>query len=312
MNMMKNGEKWLDVDGKPIEAHGGCRLNYGGKIYWYGEDRTGDNYVSCYEKTAKGWKFLNNVLTVNSPKQPTRVKSDLSLITEVASGEKVHAIIERPKVLYCEKTGKFVMWMHYENGVDRKCARCAVATCDTPYGDFVYHGSFNPYGNDSRDCTLFKDGEKVYFFSSSRSNLDMHVYLLADDYLNVNKFIGALFSNELREAPAIIKKNGKYLIVTSYCTGWKPNQSTFSVSDSIDGVFSVNQNLGDENTYFSQSAFLYENEQGDIVYFGDRWGGNDFNKTGVFDYAKSGYCAYKIEFDGKTATLIRSEDAFNE
>ena len=307
---MKNGEKWLDIDGNPIEAHGGCRLFYNGKLYWYGENRTGDNYVSCYVKEEAGWKFLNNVLTVKSKTQPTRVISNLELSKEVSNGEKIRVIIERPKVVYNKKTKKFVMWMHYENGVDRQEACCAVATCDTPYGDFVYHGSFNPFGNHSRDCTLFEDDGKMYFISSARRNCDLYVYLLTEDYLNVQKVVNVLFSNEKREAPAFVKHNGKILLVTSGCTGWYPNQSTFSVSDSIDGLFTINENLGDETTYLSQSAFLYKNENDEIVYFGDRWGGGDLLTTREFDYTKSGYCAYKIEFDGETAKLVYSEEAF--
>jgi hypothetical protein len=203
------------------------------------------------------------------------------------------------------------MWMHYENGIDRKSACAAIATCDTPDGDFIYHGSFNPMGYDSRDCTLYEENGKMYFISSSRRNLDLHVYLLADDYLNVAKLVNVLFSNELREAPAFINKDGKVLLITSGCSGWAPNQAKFSIADSIEGVFTVNENIGNENTYLSQSAFLYENEKGEIVYFGDRWGGAEFSQTKVFDYSKSGYCAYKVEFDGENARLVYSDEAFN-
>ncbi len=304
---MKNGEKWLDIDGKPIEAHGGCLLKHQGKTYWYGENRTENNYVSCYVKVENGWKFLNNILTTKSPTLATRVQNaNLSLINE--SGGKIN--LERPKVIYNEKTHKFVLWAHYENGEHYKVAGAAVASCDTPDGDFTYHGSFNPFGEMSRDCTLFVDNDKTYFVSAARENADLIFYTLAEDYLNVSRIVNRTFSNEQREAPAFIKKHGKYLLVTSACTGWKPNQSTFSVADDLEGDWSVNRNLGDENTYFSQSAFLYENENGDIVYFGDRWGGNSFNETEVFDYNNSGYCAYKIEFDGETAKLIYSDEAF--
>jgi len=308
---MKNGEKWLDVDGNPIEAHGGCRLVYQGKTYWYGENRTEDNYVSCYVKVEKGWKFLNNVLTARSKTEQTRVQANLSFVSDNEDGSKAQAIIERPKVVYNKKTGKFVMWMHFErSSQDRSRARAAIATCDTPDGDFIYHGSFNPMGEQSRDCTLFEDDGKMYFISSARGNMDLHVYLLAEDYLNVAKKVNVLFSNEEREAPAFIRDKGKILLITSFCTGWRPNQSTFSVADSMDGLFAINQNIGDETTYLSQSAFLYKNENGDIVYLGDRWGGTEFSVTKVFDYDKSGYCAYKVEFDGEKATLVYSDEAF--
>ncbi len=309
---MKNGMKWLDVDGNEIEAHGGCRLVHDGKTYWYGENRTGDNFVSCYVQTSKGWKFLNNVLTLHSQTEKTRVHADLALRTKMASEDIfVPAIIERPKVLYNAKTGKFVMWMHYETGIDRKSGRCAVATCDTPDGDFVYHGSFNPMGNQSRDCTLYQENEKAYFISSARGNSDLYVYTLTEDYLNVCKLINVLFSNEYREAPAIIKTKGKYLLVSSGCTGWKSNQSTFSIGDRLDGEFTINRNLGDKTTYFSQSAFLYENARGEIVFFGDRWGGNDFIENNNFEYQKSGYCAYNLKFDGENAVLVYSEETFS-
>ncbi|MBR4420416.1 MAG: family 43 glycosylhydrolase [Clostridia bacterium] len=307
---MKNGEKWLDIDGNPIEAHGGCRLYHEGKLYWYGEDRRGDNYVSCYVLEKEGWKFLNSVLTTNSKTQATRVVANLDLRKEISNDDKIRVIIERPKVVYNKKTKKFVMCMHYENGVYRQDACAAVATCDTPYGDFVYHGAFNPMGHHSRDCTLFEEDGKMYFISSARRNADLHVYLLQDDYLNVSRLVNVLFSNEKREAPAFVRKDGKTLLITSACTGWYPNQATFSVADSITGDFSVNENIGDETTFLSQSAFLYQNEKGEIVFFGDRWGGSDLLQTRQFDYTKSGYCAYKVEFDGETAKLIYSEEAF--
>jgi hypothetical protein len=43
------GEVWRDVDGNPIEAHGGGILVFGNVYYWFGEDRTPDLYsaVAC-------------------------------------------------------------------------------------------------------------------------------------------------------------------------------------------------------------------------------------------------------------------------
>lgn len=303
---MKNGLVWTDVDGKPIHAHGGCRLSYNGKIYWYGEDRTDDNYVSCYvsEDGGKSWRFANHVLTQRSKTAPTRVVADLSLSRK--DGGKVN--LERPKVLYNEKTGKFVMWAHYENGVDYLAASAAVATCDTPDGDFVYHGSFRPYGEMSRDCTLFKDDNgKTYFISASRDNADLAFYLLSEDYLNVAKEVNRAFSNEFREAPAILKRNGKYLLITSQCTGWRANQGGFSVTGDIEGVWSDIRDFGDKTTYDSQSTFLCTDENGNLVYFGDRWGGDDFVRGEQFTYEKSGYVAYRIEWNENGATLVPSE-----
>ena len=54
-------------------------------------------------------------------------------------------MIERPKVIYNEKTGKFVMWMHIESP-DYEKAHAGVAVCDSPTGAFTYLGLLNRMG----------------------------------------------------------------------------------------------------------------------------------------------------------------------
>ena len=61
-------------------------------------------------------------------------------------------------------------------------------------------------------------------------------------------------------------------MITSYCTGWAPNQAKWSVSDSIAGRWSPLRNIADETTYHSQSAFVLPVD-GTLYYVGDRWGG---------------------------------------
>ena len=153
MKTLKNGTLWLDTDGKPIHAHGGYILFHEGWYYWYGEDRRDRYYVSCYRsKNLTDWEFRNHVLTMDSKMESYRVQTKLQLQNE--DGGKVN--LERPKVLYSKRTGKFVLWAHFENGRDYSEAAAAVATCGTPDGDFTYHGHFKPYGSMSRDCTLLQ------------------------------------------------------------------------------------------------------------------------------------------------------------
>ena len=55
--------------------------------------------------------------------------------------------MERPKVIYNEKTGKFVMWFHLElKGMGYEPARAAVAISDSPAGPyrFIRSGRVNP------------------------------------------------------------------------------------------------------------------------------------------------------------------------
>ena len=307
-----NGEIWLDTAGNAIHAHGGFRLSFENTLYWYGEDRRGDAFVSCYKSVDGGrsWSFVRHILTADSPVRATHQGRDLSLRN--AEGGKVN--IERPKVVYNRRTQKFVLWAHYEDGINYHAARCAVASCETPDGEFVYHGSFRPFGYMSRDCTLFAEGDLTYFLSASEDNRDLHLYRLTSDGLDVESFVKKLFADERREAPAVIKVDGKYLMVTSFCTGWKPNQGCYSVADSMEGEWSENKLLGNETTYLSQPAFLYQREDGEIVYFGDRWGGNVFAESGFdrseFDYQNSAYVGYRLVFADGKAELLPSKEAF--
>ncbi len=297
----KNGEILRDTDGNVLHAHGGFILREGPVFYWYGENRVENRYVSVYRSTdLLNWEFVRDVLTTESKTSECRVKTDLRLVNE--DGGKIN--IERPKVIYNKKTRKYVMWMHVENGKDYSEAACGVATSDTPDGEFVYHGCFNPYGFMSRDCTLFVDDDSTaYFISASRNNADLHVYRLTDDYMNVDCLVHRLWQGEYREAPAVVKHNGRYYMFSSYCTGWAPNQCKYAVADSMEGKWSVLTKIGDETTYRTQPAFFLKlSENGRIFYFSDRWNGKDYND--------SRYVILPLEFDSAGNPILEYREEF--
>lgn len=296
---MKNGKTILDTDGNVLHSHGGCVVKFGDYYYWYGQDNRNHYYVSCYRsKDCKNWEFRNAVLTADSPTMPS-FQSEYKNLRQKLTKKKVN--IERPKVIYCEKTNKYVMWAHYENGRNYKCACACVATCDTPDGDFIYHGAFRPFGNMSRDCTLYQENQNAYFISASNDNLDLKVYELTDDYLNVSRETCTLFAGKEREAPTLFKKDGMYYLLTSACTGWTPNQSTYAVSKSIEGPWSDLFEFGDKTTYDSQPTWVLETN-GKFIYVGDRWGG-DGKK-----FLKSTYVFLPIIFNGDKIEINYTEN----
>ena len=134
-----DGGVWKDNTGKHINAHGGNIFNYKGTYYWYGESRSQDGKpysslgVSCFtSKDLKKWTNHGLVLPVSN---------------EPGSDIEGGCIIERPKVLYNQKTRKFVMWFHLElKGQGYAAARYGVATSDTPFGPFKFirSGRVNP------------------------------------------------------------------------------------------------------------------------------------------------------------------------
>ena len=294
---MINGKAYPDIHGNEIHAHGGYIIRHGDWWYWYGEDRRADRYVSCYRSAdLKNWEFRRAVLTVDSPADPYLVGRKYDIGGRNPDGTLRKVNIERPKVLYNEKIGRFVMWAHYENGKDYREACACVAVCDTPDGDFTWLGSFNPCGCMSRDCTMFRDDDgAVYFISAANENRDLHVYRLTDDYFDIAEQVNTLYVGQLREAPAVFKKDGTYYMITSYCTGWAPNQGKWSQAERMEGEWSALADFGDETTYRSQSAFVLpvEAEEGVTRYYyvGDRWCG------GGEAYFRSTYVVLEIQFD---------------
>lgn len=126
----KNGELWNDTDGKHINAHGGNVIKYGDRYYWYGENRPDHGFttevgVSVYSSAdLKVWKNEGVALSVSET--PGH---------DIERG----CIMERPKVLYNEKTRKFVMLFHLElKGRGYEAARVAFAISDSPVGPFTY------------------------------------------------------------------------------------------------------------------------------------------------------------------------------
>ena len=302
--MIVNGKEIIDNENNPVHAHGGQILHIKDTFYWIGEDRRGRNKVSCYSsKDLIRWTFENTILNLESKREKHYVRTDVTLEIE---GDRANigegCNIERPKILYNEITGKFVMWMHWEKPSDYSEARCAIAVCDTLDGDYIYLGSFNPLGHMSRDCTLFKDDDgTAYFISSSRGNADLHIYRLSEDYLAIDEHVRTLWPGQFREAPALFKKDGMYYMLTSGCTGWSPNQSHYAYSESIDGRWSTLKEFGDDTTYRSQPTWvlpLESDSQKSFLYVGDRWGGKKMN------YYDSTYVFLPIEFGDENTLSI--------
>ncbi|HEY8464110.1 MAG TPA: RICIN domain-containing protein [Bacillota bacterium] len=269
-----NGTQFRDTNGNIIHAHGGGMIKVNPYYYWYGEHRDQGGHflgVSCYRSTdLVNWEYRGDVLT------------------KYSAAELNSCWVERPKVMYNPRTGQFVMWMHWEDGVNYGKARCAVAYSNSPDGSFIYQGSFRPYQNQgvtdhgqpgymSRDCNVFVDTDGTgYFISAANENMDLHLYRLTPDFRNIATLVAKLFVGQQREAPCLIKRNNYYYLITSGCTGWSPNQAKYAYSTNLSSGWSGLYNLGNSNTYRSQPAYIIPvqgSETTTYLYTGDRWAG---------------------------------------
>ena len=252
------------------------------KNYWYGENKAGETVLkenglhrvdfigfSCYSSAdCISWK--NEGLVLKASDQP---------------GSPLHKsrVGERPKVLYNEKSRKYVMWFHLDSH-DYMTAHTGVAVADRPTGPFQFVREMCPNRFDSRDMTLFKDTDgKAYLIYSSDWNKTLRIAQLTDDYLDVNGVYSHAFPEQEREAPAIFIKDGLYYMITSGCTGWEPNNALFGISHNI---FSGWKLIGDpctgENarqTYFGQSTYVFEKDGRHYLML-DHWNPSNLKESG--------------------------------
>jgi len=136
---IKPGQLWPDNNGVHINAHGGGILFYDGIYYWYGEHK-------IVGKAGNKAHVGVHVYSSNDLYNWT----DESIALKVIEDDPVHditkgCVLERPKVIYNEKTGKFVMWFHLElKDMGYDAARSGVAIADRPVGPFTFLKSFRP------------------------------------------------------------------------------------------------------------------------------------------------------------------------
>lgn len=304
MNAFEPGKVWLDTDGKPIQAHGGGVLYDQGVYYWFGENKDTPTQhigrrvrvdvvgVSCYSsEDLYNWKNEGVVLPA--------VQDDPEHHLHPSQ------VVERPKVLYNDKTGKYVMWMHLDSP-DYKKAMVGVAVADRPTGPYTFIEGFRPCGEESRDMTLYKDDDgKAYAIFGSRWHTIVIFAELTDDFLQCTGRFTEHFPRNVpglgREAPAIFKHDGRYYFFSSGTTGWQPNPAEYAVAENINGPW---KDMGDpcvgedaETTFHAQSTFVLPvvGKDGAYIFMADRWIRDDLGD--------SRYVWLPIEIDGETVRL---------
>jgi len=284
------GEVWLDTAGHPIQAHSAGILLHRGVYYWYGEDKTLGNFnrtgVSAYSSgDLYNWTHVGVVL----PK------------VAVPEQFRDQGVCERPKVIYCPKTRKFVMWMHLDSA-DYSVASAGVATADKPEGPFQFLGYSRPIrydfgypendrtrqkelGSTFRDMNLFVDDDgRAYVFYAAEGNPTMYVSRLNDDFTGVEtpsvegKTWARILVKQSREAPSPFKYKGRYYLITSGTTGWAPNAASYAVAENVLGPYAMQGNpcvgADAETTFHSQSTYVLPapgKRPGAFIFLADRW-----------------------------------------
>jgi beta-xylosidase len=291
--LLKPGELWLDTDGNPIQAHGGGILYFENTYYWYGENKAGESWLPECNIEWDGYRVDAIGINCYSSKDLLQWKNEGIVLPSVKDNPQhdLHTskVIERPKALFNQKTGQFVLWMHIDT-IDYQYARVGVAVSDSPTGPFSYLGSMRPDNSDSRDMTVFQDTDgKAYLIYSSAWNSELHISLLTDDYLKLTGQFVKAFVTEVRnhgpESPAVFKHEKNYFMITSHCTGWDPNPAEYAIADSISGPWKAMGNpcvgQGADTTFNSQGTYVFQvaHQHGDYIFMADRWNKKDLKNS---------------------------------
>lgn len=274
---IKPGKVWLDTNGEPIQAHG-FSVFFDEKsqlYYWYGENK---------EHTKKGGKVWSwGVRLYTSPDLYNWTDRGLIIPPEpdnLRSPLHPTYCMDRPHILYCEKTGKYVAWLKIMAGEISQFMCILQADClEGPYT--IVHEMYKPLHMDSGDFCFHKDTQtsKAYIFFE-RPHFQLICATLTEDYTGVtgeySVHYDGLLPPETREAPTFFERNGKKYLFTSGTSGYFPNQSRVCMFDDCHGSYT---DLGDpcigdksDTTFNSQITCVLKVPGKDLyIACADRW-----------------------------------------
>ena len=233
------GQPWLDTDGQRIQAHGGAVYYEDGWYYWYGENKAytdGKNGIWTWglkvyaSQDLMNWEDRGYLI-------PPEIEDPNSALFPTKR-------VDRPHIIRCEKTGKYVCWIKL-SGPE---AAFTIWQADALLGPYeMVENLYNPGGHKAGDFDLIADPETgkgyIYFDADHSCMLCME---LRDDYLYAEREVMRNYPDLTppftREAPALFACGGKKYMLTSGMTGYVPNRSDSAVSDAWDGLF---ESLGD-------------------------------------------------------------------
>lgn len=313
---IRPGKVWLDTEGKRIQAHGGSMITVDRTFYWYGENKektTGENAVwhwgvRCYSsQDLYNWKDEGVIIPpdLEDPSSP--------LYPE--------ALMDRPHILFHEKTGNYVAWLKIMGDP----ASFTVLEAKSMLGPWqIVKRAVQPHGKQAGDFDLVKDEEtkKAYLFSDNPHTC-IYCADLNEEYTDVSGAYSEHFPHtappEAREAPAHFVRNGNHYLITSGTTGYFPNPSEVAIARTIHGPYRVlgNPHEGDRsNTSFgSQISCVFKHPWKKDLYIAmaDRWR-PDLEKLAGERYLTGQYEEeikekFRKIFGGDTEYVLTEEDA---
>ncbi len=306
----KNGEKMIDIDGKPMYVQFPHIIYHNQKYYLYGtnkeksDGKTGFWHwgIRMYESSDMyNWKDLGIII------QPDTQNEDSPL--------NPRALMDAPCIIYNEKTQKWVCWIIRIN------EEVYTLTSDFIYGPYEFAGgAFKPCGLPMGDFDLVKDDDGKGYIYFNHPHTEIICAELTDDFTRTkDEYVSLLPHPESvpfnREAPTHFKRNGKHYLFTSGTTTFYPNPSETSVADNPFGPFETmgNPHIGDDSmtSFHSQirSVFKVPHKKDLYIAIADRWL-PDFMHVPYEKYKEWHYVIYHNPDQKEQERVLREEREF--
>ena len=274
-NSIRPGKVWLDTEGKRIQAHGGSVMYWEGAYYWYGENKEFTDPekgiwhwgVRCYKSTdLYNWEDLGLIIPPNTEDPNSSIHPT--------------SMMDRPHIIYNQKTGKFVCWLKImrRDGTQDE----AVLTADKLTGPYtIVREGLRPLNMSAGDFDLVvaPDGKAYYYFE--RVHSETICADLTEDYTDVTGYYSTHFPRPyppyVREATAHFMRKGKHYLITSGTTSYLPNPSELAIADTWHGPFTVlgdpHPTDGSRTSFHSQvsSVFKVPGKKDLYIACADRW-----------------------------------------
>jgi len=312
----KPGKLWPDGQGVHINAHGGGMLYYRDTYYWFGEYKSDDSNsalvgVSCYSSTdLYNWKREPIALSVvNDPASDIR-RGCIIERPKVVYNKKTGIFVmwfhlelpgrgydaARVGIAVSDRvTGPYRFIRSYRPNAGRwpdnmPLTERTLASSSSQEKEWwtpewmaaVRQGLFVKRdfkdGQMSRDMTIFVDDDgKAYHIFASEENLTLDIAELSDDYQShTGKYIRVAPAGH-NEAPAILKNDSTYFMITSGCTGWEPNAARLFTAKNIWGPWTQLKNpwVGEKagRSFDTQGTFIFPvaGKKHAFIFMADRW-----------------------------------------
>ena len=197
-----------------------------GAYYWYGENKEytdGKNSIWTWGIRMYRSTDLYNWEDLGLIAEPDLTNPDGNLFPE--------KYVDRPHIIKCATTGKYVMWVKI-SGAESCFTILQADKLTGPYT--VVAEDYYPLGNSvgDFDMVVAEDGKAYLYVDTTPKRVAG--FELAADYYSVTKDVTSQYENLTppfcREGVTLFTHAGKKYLITSGTTGYTPNQSDAAAS----------------------------------------------------------------------------------